>query len=381
DLTTEEGLKGFLSSTPFVASTVTSLRGGTANFTYRIVLQEPYVHNGSHIRTMIVKHAESYVATNKSFPLQVERQEYETLACRRIPEITSPSPIISLPTIFYEDRVNRVIIMSDAGINSLNLKDLLLKSPPSVEISHTLGRALGKFLAEMHVATHDAKNSLDAPGVILKGEFSRNPQARTISALVSYGWLVRTLSPTPGSQLEALVTPIIDAAQVQQINEISEVMRKRIIESNDVLSMGDLWSGNILVSSDAGVHVNIIDWELAKPGLAGLDIGHCFAELHQMRFFYPASKNSVTAIISSFTAAYRETVLESGSGLNLVEVARFAASRAGTHMVVLTPQIPSWKKGEEKQREMMKEGIEYITRAHGGDDKWLKESIVGGLFP
>jgi 5-methylthioribose kinase len=240
---------------------------------------------------------------------------------------------------------------------------------------------LGKFLAELHVASHDAKNTYDAPGVILKEQFSKNAQAPTICALISYGWLVGTVSPTPGSQLEALVAPLLDVSQVEKINEIAEGMQKRIMESNEVLVMGDFWPGNILVSSDAGVHVNVIDWEVAKPGLAGLDIGQCFAELHQMRFFSPASTDSVTAIISSFTAAYRETVLESGSGLNLVEVARLAASRAGTHMVVMTPLILTWKKGEEKQREMMKEGIEYIMRAHGGGDEWLKESIVGGLFP
>jgi hypothetical protein len=74
DLTTEEGIQGYLSSTPFAASKVTLLAGGTANFTYRAVLHEPYIHNQCPIHTMIVKHAEPYIATSRDFPLEVERQ-------------------------------------------------------------------------------------------------------------------------------------------------------------------------------------------------------------------------------------------------------------------------------------------------------------------
>lgn len=76
DLTTTEGVLSFLSTTPFAASNVVVVSGGFANFTYRITLLEPYTAVGSDasVQTLVLKHAEPYVATIKSLPFGVERQ-------------------------------------------------------------------------------------------------------------------------------------------------------------------------------------------------------------------------------------------------------------------------------------------------------------------
>jgi len=79
DLTTIEGVLIFLSATPFAASSVIPLSGGHANSTYRVILREPFtaVNLGARLRTVVLKHAESYVALDKDFPFGVERQVWQ----------------------------------------------------------------------------------------------------------------------------------------------------------------------------------------------------------------------------------------------------------------------------------------------------------------
>ncbi|TFY81019.1 hypothetical protein EWM64_g2985, partial [Hericium alpestre] len=70
DLTTVHGVSQYLESTPFASSSVTKLAGGTGNFTFRLHLRTP--HNGQP--TLILKHAEPYVALAKDIAFPVERQ-------------------------------------------------------------------------------------------------------------------------------------------------------------------------------------------------------------------------------------------------------------------------------------------------------------------
>jgi hypothetical protein len=59
-----------LSDSPYPCSTLTQLSGGTANFVYRGVLSEP-LQDGK--TTVIVKHTEDYVASNRDFKLSAQR--------------------------------------------------------------------------------------------------------------------------------------------------------------------------------------------------------------------------------------------------------------------------------------------------------------------
>lgn len=75
DLTSVEGVEHYLSQTPFAASSVIPLSGGNANFTYRIILQQPYdIGSAVRVHTVVLKHAEPYVATIKDIPFATERQ-------------------------------------------------------------------------------------------------------------------------------------------------------------------------------------------------------------------------------------------------------------------------------------------------------------------
>lgn len=75
DLTSAEGVRDYLSATPFAALEVLPLSGGTANFAYRIRLRDPpYTEWGNEVLTMVFKHAEPYVATIRDFKYSTERQ-------------------------------------------------------------------------------------------------------------------------------------------------------------------------------------------------------------------------------------------------------------------------------------------------------------------
>jgi hypothetical protein len=59
-----------LSETPYECSSLTRLSGGTANFVYRGILARP-LQDGT--KTIIVKHGEDFVASNREFKLTTDR--------------------------------------------------------------------------------------------------------------------------------------------------------------------------------------------------------------------------------------------------------------------------------------------------------------------
>lgn len=70
DLATASGIRSHLENTSFASDGVTSLNGGSGNYTYRLHLHAPY--NGR--QTLVLKHAKPYVAANKEIPFDVKRQ-------------------------------------------------------------------------------------------------------------------------------------------------------------------------------------------------------------------------------------------------------------------------------------------------------------------
>lgn len=69
DLTTDSGVKAYVADAPFASHTITSLSGGSGNYTYRIHLSAPYEGQS----TLVLKHAEPYVK-GTTIPFGLERQ-------------------------------------------------------------------------------------------------------------------------------------------------------------------------------------------------------------------------------------------------------------------------------------------------------------------
>ena len=71
DLAIITDVQKYLSNTPFVSHTISVLSGGSANFTYRIHLNNPFEGK----ETFIFKYAAPYVAASGgTMPLPTERQ-------------------------------------------------------------------------------------------------------------------------------------------------------------------------------------------------------------------------------------------------------------------------------------------------------------------
>ena len=76
DLTTENGVLAFLDDRfpEYAGSRAIKIAGGNTNFTFRIYLKKQIVREGLSYKTVFLKHATDYSASNANFPLPKERQ-------------------------------------------------------------------------------------------------------------------------------------------------------------------------------------------------------------------------------------------------------------------------------------------------------------------
>jgi aminoglycoside phosphotransferase (APT) family kinase protein len=164
-----------------------------------------------------------------------------------------------------------VIIMDDVGETSATLKELVLNNALTADMGTQIGRELAKFLARIHGHNSSTRR--------LCTSLETNEQARKMSGWVTYGRLVATLSGQ--SKLPLLPEPpTLASTDLEMVGQIAENVIKRMEEANATVTHGDFWPGNVLINlsaSEGGERVietiSVVDWELAKPGLPGLDIG------------------------------------------------------------------------------------------------------------
>lgn len=139
--------------------------------------------------------------------------------------------------------------------------------------------------------------------------------------------------------------------------------------------MGDFWPGNVVVSLNAENGIQrafVVDWELVKLGVPGVEIGQFSAEIDLLRRFHPETKECMDLLLSAYFATYRKMCTPS------VDLARRTLVRWGAHLVGLVPRI-EWG-GDEKTRETFKDGLELLVKGQTADEAWLAQSFVGGLM-
>jgi 5-methylthioribose kinase len=105
-----------------------------------------------------------------------------------------------VPELYHFDEQAHVIIMEDCGVQSLNLKQLMLTATPSPAVAREIGLALGQFLGRLHLWGASSSSLLDY--------FDQNKQAKVIVSLFLYlSYLMRCTrklllgSPTSASYL------------------------------------------------------------------------------------------------------------------------------------------------------------------------------------
>ena len=141
------------------------------------------------------------------------------------------------------------------------------------------------------------------------------------------------------------------------------MMSNVILTSEETIVMGDFWSGNIIIRTKESADgsqtlekVLVVDWEITKLGTPGNDIGQFAAEVYLPLAFYPACSDAANAIIEHFCSAYR-----SESQLFDKKVVDIASKQLGSHITVLTPEIKPWSENKARAREVVEEGLKYLT--------------------
>ena len=300
------------------------------------------------------------------------RQNFEVEALRLVRKMHADDDVITVPAVHLFDEEAYVMIMDDCGTDARTLKQLVIDEALPQSVAEEIGAAVGRFLRRIHSWNKD--ESFDM------GIFSNNEVGKMISSLVTYGRLISTLSGK--DNIAALADPVLNVqkGKLDVISKLAETCSYEINSTSEAVTHGDFWPGNIMVSLRREIEgcaprlekVYLLDWELAKAGLRGLDIGQFCAEMRLLQRFYPSRKDEASTIITSFLLAYK-----GGSGPDEA-LARVAIAHVGAHLVAWTPRV-RWG-GREEIRETVAEGVELLVGGAEGTQTWLESSLVGSLL-
>ncbi|KAL4960165.1 uncharacterized protein BDV14DRAFT_183230 [Aspergillus stella-maris] len=345
-----------LSDTPYACSNLTRLSGGTANFVYRGLLSKPLLDGTS---TVIIKHAEEYLASDEGFRLTAERCLVEESALRAMEGMhsvtTTHSPssqtgekgeryqiTAKTPKIYHFNRSSHTQIMEDLP-DSLDLKSFMLLRGVAESISRdwasSLGETLGTWLKSFHIWINHPQQGL------IKGEFGESAFMRDLKFAVNYNGLL--------SKIEVFPEILERSREIfQQVRDFAKSETEAEPDGLGIGAMhGDFWSGNVLLPKSSLSHPNpvtpllITDWEMAQVGPLALDLAQMIAELYMLKLF--KGIDAGVWLIHGFLKGYSEAS-GSGNGDGIDEEMAFRILiHVGVHLVFWGSTVPGW--GDEEQ--------------------------------
>ncbi|KAF2811239.1 kinase-like protein [Mytilinidion resinicola] len=289
---------------------ITLLTGGTANYVWRLTM-----HSGS---TLILKHAEPFIASNPSMAFPVDRMDFEARALRDLPPLLlaagAPTAVQPVPLIEYVAD-DHMLWIADGGPR--HLKDAYSDRALDVRV---MGRDIGTWLATLHAAT-------------VKTDIGDNRTAKFI-----YRHSYRNLHT-------ALAKFGFDVALAERVDEEFGAL---LASDDEVICHGDFWPGNVLVGNDEGLMV--ADWEMARRGCGATDVGQFAAEAFLLDRF-----RGGRGLREAFLGAYAEA---RGNKLDREFLKRMAV-HWGVH-VAFWPTRVEWA-DEEETRELVVIGVKALN--------------------
>ncbi|GAB7322023.1 hypothetical protein MBLNU13_g03076t2 [Cladosporium sp. NU13] len=337
DLATSDGVQSYLQTHGYpTCISVERLAEGWSGFVYRAQFRE------GNNPSVIIKHVENFAARLPEFQIGQDRMVYEAKGLEFLsrPSTNTKVAHVRVPRLLAFDGDNFVLIMEDAG-DVPTLKSWLRADSPHDQVV-SVGRSLGAYLAHIHNTT--ANNSA------IKDAFGSNIIAKNTSSSVYFAAL-------PGAAKKFGYTqPFIAAA--------ADFAAKEVLTANEVWTLGDFWTGNVLVSAPSGQSepdITVLDLELAKPGTAAFDVGHMGAEMLCLARFRFEDKG--TLLLQTFFQSYK------------------AESKAKIDAAAVAIRIP-WtaESGEAGVKEVLEEGFELLKMGWEKDELALKRSVVGVLM-
>jgi aminoglycoside phosphotransferase (APT) family kinase protein len=137
--------------------------------------------------------------------------------------------------------------------------------------------------------------------------------------------------------------------------------------------MGDLWQVNIIVSiHQESVRVFLLDWELARTGLPGSEIGLFCSNLHLLARWNQVASQPALVILQSFIDSYSRAATRDTS------LAQDTSSHWGISNIFWAPRALT---GADKElvQDLMKEGVMKMVQSRNQD--FLAHSHVKSLLP
>ncbi|KAJ9663911.1 hypothetical protein H2201_005393 [Coniosporium apollinis] len=328
-ITTLAELSSYLASAGIGYTSIQPLSGGTANFVWRLQTSDG--------RTLIVKHAEPYIASIPSIPFPVDRMDFEARALEQIPRllgrVETEVPVRVVRLVRY-DAGAKVLVMEDGGEKTLKES----YTDPTLPIPQ-LGATLSKWLAKLHASTATTDATV-----------GDNQTAKFIYRH-SYNGLA-----------DALERFGFDRTIGERVNE----NYGSLLQTDDeCICHGDFWPGNVLLrrADNAPPTLALVDWEMTRRGTGATDVGQFAAEAWLLDRF-----RGQRGLASAFLRSYVDAAKPSKEFLRRVVV------HFGTH-IAFWPTSVVWG-SEEETREVVGIGKGVLEGALEGE--WaLDEAGLG----
>ncbi|KAI1129565.1 kinase-like domain-containing protein [Nemania abortiva] len=371
DAAARDGIKSkvlaSLEQTPFAASSLRALSGGTANFIYHASLKEPLADGAKDV---LIKHSEGYIANSPAFKLTLFRCRIEEECLKALSGLLVdgraelPGNInftVRTPKFYHFDEKNNTQVQ-EILCNGKDLKTYALStySPDTSDAVRPqclqLGHALGKWLRNFH--------TWSATQVGLHKIVAENTDLQRLKHVINFSWLLDRVVQFPSILSEA--KDVFESVKDMAAKELDDGSRLQVIH-------GDFWTGNVLlpdrpIQEGDDITMFVIDWEMSQIGLPNLDFGQMVAELYELKLY-----KNITAglwIVQGFVEGY-------GAVSN--DFAFRTAIQIGVHLVSFGTSVQGW--GTPEQVEMVaRTGRDIIVHAWRKDREWFEGGDLACLF-
>ncbi|KAL6231059.1 hypothetical protein BDW75DRAFT_221206 [Aspergillus navahoensis] len=384
DSDVKEAVATELFRSPFACSSLTQLSGGTANFVYRGVLSQPLPDGTT---TVIVKHAEDYLASNADFKLSAKRCLVEEAALRALDGMQNETTTrgdsgsdqkhqitVKCPKLLHFSPSTYTQVMEDLP-GSVDLKTFLLSPdvPERVpkEWARSIGHSLGAWLRSFHDwSTQPAQADLAK-------QLTENTVMRDLKFSINYDGLVSMIDTYPGILGDSHTRSVF-----QNVRNAAAAELKDTDPENAIIGPihGDFWSGNVLIpktsvedqaaSPTTPTPLFITDWELAQRGTRALDLGQMIAELYMLKHYKDIDAG--LWIIEGFAEGY-------GYQHITQEMAFRTLIHVGVHFIFWGSKVLGWG-SQEQVRNLVELGRELVVRAWDRDRTWFDGKAWEVLF-
>lgn len=332
---TDIALVTYLASLSISVKDISRLTGGRANHIWRVNI-DPTAQATTQLclpDTIIVKHAQPFVASNPSIPFPVDRMDSEANALSLIRDLPLGHHV-TVPKLYNHDQARCMLLMSDGGQH--NLKDsYALLSKHEVRI---LGVSLAKWLSALHTQTREL--DIGASG------------GKTAKSIYRYAYAGLGRSIERWS-LQSDFPGLAD--------KVNHMYGSKLETDNDCVCMGDFWTGNVVIEEATGGtcerQCTVVDWEMVRRGCGATDVGQFLAEAFLLDRFRSPSKNLAIAFYESYLKHYGDT----GVATLSTEYLRRIGVHCGLHLG-FWPTFVKWA-GDEETKKVVNLGLRMITAA------------------